>query len=73
MTIVKPSIVYKSKAPEGTDVLAVWPVLPGTENPAIQIDHGKKTHAVVEFRVEDAPRIAAAILQAAAESTLKRV
>lgn len=68
---IVPTIVYPSKL--GTDVLAVWPSIPGaTEHPVIQIDHGKKTHAVVEFRVEDAAAIAQAILQAAAASTLKK-
>ena len=71
---VEPTIVYKSKAPGGTDVLAVWPAIPNaTENPAIQIDHGKKTYAIVEFRAEDAAALCAAIMEAAAASTLKRV
>lgn len=68
---VQPAIVYPSKV--GTDTLAVWPAIPGvTERPVIQIDQGKKTHAVVEYRVEDAAAIAQAILQAAAASTLKK-
>lgn len=68
---VTPTIVYPSKV--GTDVLAIWPAIPGvTDRPVIQIDQGRKVHAVIEFRVEDAAAIAQAILQAAAASTLKR-
>jgi hypothetical protein len=67
---VTPTIGYPSKI--GTDVLAVWPSIPGvTERPVIQIDQGRKVHAVVEFRVEDAAALAQAILAAAAASTLK--
>lgn len=67
---ITPTIVYPSRL--GTDVLAVWPAIPHvSENPVIQIDQGKKVHAVVEFRVEDAAAIAQAILAAAAASTLK--
>jgi len=67
---ITPTIVYPSKL--GKDVLAVWPAIPGvTHRPVIQIDHGGKTKAVVEFRAEDAAAIAQAILQAAAASTLK--
>lgn len=67
---VTPTIIYPSKL--GHDVLAVWPAIPGvTHRPVIQVDRGSKTHAVVEFRVEDAAAIAQAILAAAAASTLK--
>ena len=65
---VKNTITYPSVA-NPKDVLTAWPAIPGvSEHPVVQIDHGSRSHAVVEFRKEDAPAIAAAILKAAEES-----
>lgn len=64
---VNPSIVYTSSEPP-RHILSVWPPIPGvTDNPVIQIDHGKDRHAVVEFRREDAEAICEAIRKAAAK------
>lgn len=69
--MIKPTIVYQST--DSKDELSVWPAIPGvTANPAIQIDHGRKSHRTIEFRIEDAAALAQAILSAAAESALKR-
>lgn len=60
----RPTFVGKD---EDGDELSVWPSLPGSEKPVIQIDAGQLTVAV-EFNKEDAPALAAAILAAAAQS-----
>jgi len=56
-----------TSADEDGDELSVWPALPGTEKPIIQIDSGSMTVAV-EFNVEDAAKLAGAILAAADRS-----
>ena len=61
---VRPTFVGKD---EDGDEVSVWPSLPGSEKPVIQIDSGSMTIAV-EFNKEDAPKLAAAILAAADQS-----
>lgn len=61
---VRPTFVSSD---EDGDEISVWPALPGTDKPVIQIDSGSLTIAA-EFNKEDAPALAAAILAAAARS-----